>query len=211
MYSYIQDPVEIERKSFEIIETELKKKYAEGAEKEVVKRVIHTTTDFEYEEILGFKQGVAELFMEALAERPLLISDTQMIVSGLNKPLLKTFDLEAGCFVAQPSIKEYAQEHEMTRSMAAVDYGLTLPGKKLFIIGNAPTALYRILEKYENHKEEIVGVIGVPVGFVGAQESKQALWESAIPCIVTHGRKGGSTVAVAILHALLKQVRKEKG
>ena len=206
MYQYIHNPIEIEKRSFEIIEKEMNNKALSGIQKEVVKRVIHTTTDFEYEDILAFKEESIEQFMEAFNQGVTLITDTQMILAGLNKNLLKKFNLQAKCFIGEEGIREYAKEHQITRSMAAVDYALERPGKKLFIVGNAPTALYRLLEKYDSHKEEIVGVIGVPVGFVGAKESKEALWESEIPCMITKGRKGGSTVAVAMLHALLKQM-----
>ncbi|MBC7959140.1 MAG: precorrin-8X methylmutase [Vallitaleaceae bacterium] len=208
MHPYIEDPFEIERKSFEIIHEEMKNTQLEPVRLQVMKRVIHTTTDFIFEDILWFKDGIEQQLMAALKEGCTIVTDTEMIKAGISKKLLETFGAKVECYVAHPRAHEIAGVQGITRSMAAVDLALEQPGKKIFVIGNAPTALYRIMEKVEAGEKDIVGVVGVPVGFVGAQESKDALWETDIPCMITKGRKGGSTVAVAIMNALLREAVK---
>lgn len=211
MYQYIEDPYEIERKSFEIIHEEMKNTLLSPLRLQIMKRVIHTTTDFVFEDILWFKDNIEDQLLEALQDGCLIVSDTQMIKAGISKKLTEKLNVGIECFVADPRAAEIATEEGITRSMAAVDLALELPGKKIFVIGNAPTALYRLMEKIENGAKDVVGIIGVPVGFVGASESKDALWETSIPSMITQGRKGGSTVAVAIMNALLREAVKNIG
>ena len=209
MYRYIEDPMEIERKSFEIIHSEMQNTNLEPLRLQIMKRVIHTTTDFVYEDILLFKTGVEALLASALRQGCTVVTDTQMIKAGMSKLLLEQCGCECICLVSDPEVAAYAKQQGITRSMAAVDVVLRKPGKKLFVVGNAPTALYRIMENMAGNEADILGVIGVPVGFVGAAESKDALWETDIAAIITKGRKGGSTVAVAIMNALLREAVKQ--
>lgn len=207
MYHYIENPSEIERKSFEIIESEMKNPQLDSLRLSIVKRVIHTTTDFDYEEILQFKENVEQQLVNALRKGCHLITDTEMIKAGVSRPLLKQLGLSIQCYVGSEEAHAMAKEEGITRSMAAVDLAMTLEGPKIFVVGNAPTALYRILEN-KKAATEVIGVIGVPVGFVGAKEAKDLLWESHMASIITQGRKGGSTVAVAIMNALLREAVK---
>lgn len=205
MYSYIEDPLEIERKSFEIIHSEMRNTNLEPLRLQIMKRVIHTTTDFVYEDILWFKPGAEAAMQAVLKSGCTVVSDTQMIGAGISKPLLNQLGCEHLCLVSDPEVAAYAKAHGMTRSMAAVDIALKRPGLKLFAIGNAPTAIYRLMEHLDRGEKSIAGIIGVPVGFVGAEESKDELWKKTLPMIITKGRKGGSTVAVAIVNALLRE------
>lgn len=211
MESYVKDPNEIERKSFEIIGELLGDFYAPEPRMSVIKRVIHTTADFEYKDILLFKAGVEEDIIKAMKNGCRIISDTNMIKSGINKRLIKEFGIEVECFVDSERAHEVSKEKGITRSMAAIDIAAELEGDKIFIIGNAPTALYRIMELCKEGLLNPKAVIGVPVGFVGAAESKEALWQTDIKSIITKGRKGGSTIGVAIVHAFMKEAKKQIG
>lgn len=210
MPTYIEDPLEIERKSFEIIHEEMGNTNLSPLRLSIMKRVIHTTTDFVYEDILWFKDGVEDLLREGLKSGCTIITDTQMIKAGISKKLLEPLGARIECYVGDERAARLATEEKITRSMAAVDIAFESLDKKIFVIGNAPTALYRVMEKIEAGDTRVIGVIGVPVGFVGAAESKEALFETSIPSIITQGRKGGSTIAVAIINAILRDIANER-
>lgn len=210
MTNYIENPYEIERKSFEIIQDEMHNTDLPPLRLAIMKRVIHTTTDFIYEDILWFKDGAEERIKNGLKNGAILISDTQMIKAGISKKTLDSLGVNIECFVSEEEIGKLAKQENITRSMAAVDHAFTIKKPKIFVIGNAPTALYRIMEKIEQGDTSVIAVIGVPVGFVGAAESKEALWSKDISSIITVGRKGGSTIAVAIINAILKEIDHEE-
>ena len=203
--NYIQQPQAIERKSFEIIsdiiaETRPEYRFDSPLHEAIIKRVIHTTADFEWLDILWFAPDALARLTEALSRPCTLYTDTTMALSGINKNLLATFGGECRCYISDPRVVREAKAQGMTRSMAAVDIAVQEAGDKVFVFGNAPTALFRLLE----HKGvEVGGVVGVPVGFVGAAESKDALSKSGLPGIAALGRKGGSNVAAAIVNAIL--------
>ena len=144
--------------------------------------------------------------MEALREGNCRIyCDTNMIVNGLNKMGLKRFGAEAYCLVADPDVAREAKERGITRSMVGLERALADPQTKIFLIGNAPTALFTLLEKMnESNKPKLIA--GVPVGFVGCPESKAELSKYDVPFIRTNGTKGGSTVAVGVMHGILYQM-----
>ena len=197
---YIQQPQAIEAKSFDIIseiiaETRPDYRFASPLHEAIIKRVIHTTADFDWLDILWFSPDALIALSEALSRPCTLYTDTTMALSGINKTLLARFGGECRCYISDPRVVREAQSRGMTRSMAAVDIAVQEPG---------PTALFRLLE----HRETAIGgVVGVPVGFVGAAESKAALSESGLPAIAALGRKGGSNVAAAIVNALLYHLR----
>lgn len=203
--NYIQQPQAIEHKSFEIIsdiiaETRPEYRFDSPLHEAIIKRVIHTTADFEWLDILWFAPDALARLTEALSRPCTLYTDTTMALSGINKNLLATFGGECRCYISDPRVVREAKAQGMTRSMAAVDIAVQEAGDKVFVFGNAPTALFRLLE----HKGvEVGGVVGVPVGFVGAAESKDALSKSGLPGIAALGRKGGSNVAAAIVNAIL--------
>lgn len=206
---YIQQPQAIEAKSFDIIseiiaETRPDYRFASPLHEAIIKRVIHTTADFDWLDILWCSPDALIALSEALSRPCTLYTDTTMALSGINKTLLARFGGECRCYISDPRVVREAQSRGMTRSMAAVDIAVQEPGEKVFVFGNAPTALFRLLE----HRETAIGgVVGVPVGFVGAAESKAALSESGLPAIAALGRKGGSNVAAAIVNALLYHLR----
>ena len=203
--NYIQQPQAIESKSFEIIseiiaETRPEYRFASPLHEAIIKRVIHTTADFEWLDILWFSPDALTRLCDALSRPCTLYTDTTMALSGINKNLLATFGGECRCYISDPRVVREAKAQGITRSMAAVDIAAKEEGDKVFVFGNAPTALFRLME----HKGlEVGGVIGVPVGFVGAAESKEMLSKSSLPGIAALGRKGGSNVAAAIVNAIL--------
>lgn len=201
---YIQQPQAIEAKSFDIIgeiirETRPEYRFASPLHEAIVKRVIHTTADFDWLDILWFSDDAIEQLCAALRRPSVIYTDTTMALSGINKTLLATFGGECRCYISDPLVVAQAKAQGITRSMAAVDIAVTEESEKIFVFGNAPTALFRLLE----HDVAVSGVVGVPVGFVGAAESKEALTHSHLPAIAALGRKGGSNVAAAIVNAML--------
>ncbi|MDR2068262.1 MAG: precorrin-8X methylmutase [Spirochaetaceae bacterium] len=207
-------PEEIERKSFEIIAGELERRRREEgrlspertpAEETVLRRVIHATADFDYDKTLVFTNDAARIGVRLLHGGTRVVTDTQMAMAGINKQVLARYHGAVRCFMADEDVAEAAKAGGTTRARAAVDkaalWGLPL----IFAVGNAPTALLRIYELLRQGLLLPKLVVAVPVGFVQVEESK-ALFEAApIPCIIARGRKGGSTVAAAIINALLYQ------
>ena len=201
---YIQQPQAIEAKSFviigEIIASERPEyRFAGPLQEAIIKRVIHTTADFDWLDTLWFSPEVLARITTAIRQGCTLYTDTTMALSGINKTRLGQYGAAIQCYISDPRVVALAREQQITRSMAAVDIALQEPGEKVFVFGNAPTALFRLLERQASP----AAVIGVPVGFVGAAESKQALIDSGLPGIAARGRKGGSNVAAAIINAIL--------
>mgnify|MGYP000045770039 FL=1 len=209
---YIKQPQLIEQHSFEIIsgiiaEERPEYQFADPLQEKIIKRAIHTTADFDWLDILAFSHDALDAIITTLQQGCTLYTDTTMALSGINKSQLQQMGCQINCFVAHPDVTEIAKQNGITRSMAAVDLAMQQPGNKLFIFGNAPTALFRLLEISRENPACEYPVIGVPVGFVGAAESKQALTESQLPYIAALGRKGGSNVAAAIVNAILYHLR----
>ena len=182
-YQYVL-PGEIEKRSFEILTKELGDRKLLPENEPVIKRVIHTTADFDYVDNLVFSEGAVTKAVEALKAGAGIVTDTQMALSGIHKSTLESFGGTARCFMSDPEVAR-------------------LPGRWVFAIGNAPTALIRLHELILEKKVDPVLVIGVPVGFVNVVESKEEILKDPVPYIVARGRKGGSNVAAAICNALL--------
>ncbi len=199
---YIKNPEFIETKSFEIIGDGMNSHEFTESELQIVKRTIHTTGDFDYQNIVKFRNNPIEIAVEALKNGCRIVTDTKMVFSGINKPALAKSGSTLDNYIGHEEVYRLAKENGTTRSMAAVDYSLS-QGVDIFVIGNAPTALFRIGELIKEGKTSPKLIIGVPVGFVGAAESKEYIRGFDIPTITTEGNKGGSNVAAAIVNALL--------
>lgn len=201
-------PADIERTSMQIITRELEEKHIhippENAA--VVKRVIHTTADFEYAETLHFTENAVQKAIEALHNGATIITDTNMALAGVSKPGLKKLNGEALCFMADSAVAQSAKENGTTRAVAAVHKAAREYHGAILAVGNAPTALFAIAEEIENGLRPAL-VVGVPVGFVNVVESKEHIFAVCekyhVPAIVAFGRKGGSTVAAAVCNALI--------
>lgn len=212
--SYIKRPQDIEIRSFEIIEEEMGDKKALFSKEQlpVVKRVIHTTADFEYADLIEFSNDAIESCFEALKSGGKIYCDTNMIVNGLSKPTLEKFGYTAYSLVSDKDVAAEAKERGVTRSIVGMEHAAKDENTKIYLIGNAPTALFRLKELIDSGEvKKPALIIGVPVGFVGAAESKEILPGSEIPYIIVKGRKGGSPVAVSILHGLLYQLHQREG
>ncbi len=200
--SYVKNPVDIENKSFEIIEKEMKNHNYTEDELKVIKRVIHTTADFEYEELIEMSDNFIESGKCVLKSKPVIYTDTNMALSGINKIALGKLGVEAICYVNLEEVHKEAKEKNITRSMAAVEKAVN-ENVDIFVFGNAPTALFKLKELIKEKKVAPKLIVAVPVGFVGASESKENMEDLNIPYITVRGRKGGSTVAAAIINALI--------
>ncbi len=196
-------PDEIEQKSFETITKELGNVELDPQKAPIIKRVIHTTADFEYARTLYFSENAIEQGKQALMSGCTVITDTNMAQAGIKKGLLKQLGCQVHCFIADDDVGQAARQNQTTRAVAAMDKAAEIKGPLIFAIGNAPTALIRISELIAEGKLSPALVIAAPVGFVNILESKDAIIQANVPVIVSTGRKGGSNVAAAILNALL--------
>jgi len=195
--------MDIERRSFEII-TQLLGEQVIPAENElVVKRVIHTTADFDYAENLAFSDHAVAQGIAALRAGCDIVTDTQMARSGINKRVLERFGGEVLCFMSDVDVANEAKERGVTRATVSMERAARLKGPLILALGNAPTALVRACELMEAGELSPALVIGVPVGFVNVVESKELLLTEQVPYIVARGRKGGSNVAACICNAML--------
>lgn len=199
-------PADIERRSMEIIGEELGGRILDPLEAPVVKRVIHTTADFDFADNLFFSPGAVAQGLETLRRGARIVTDTNMARAGINKKVLERFGGEVFCFMADEDVARAAKNNGTTRAAASMDKAAELDGPVIFAIGNAPTALVRLCQLMENGKIEPALVIGAPVGFVNVVESKELLLGIETPRIVARGRKGGSAVAAAIVNAVLYQL-----
>ena len=198
-------PADIEARSMEIIGQELGERVFPAHQLPVIKRVIHTSADFDYADNLVFSPNAVEQGIAAIKAGCTIVTDTQMAFSGVNKKVLEKFGGKAVCFMSDPDVAAEAKERGETRATVSMERAAQLTGPVILAIGNAPTALVRACELMEEGKLHPALVIGVPVGFVNVVESKELLLTMEAPHIVARGRKGGSNVAAAICNALLYQ------
>lgn len=204
------EPKDIEARSMELITQELGDVKLDPVEAPVIKRVIHTTADFDYVKNLHFTKGVVDLFRDAIRQGTDIVTDTQMARAGINKKRLAQYGGTVHCFMSDPDVAEEAKKRHITRAEVSMEKAAKLPRPVIFAIGNAPTALIRLHELMGAHEISPVGIIGVPVGFVNVVEAKELILSDPVPSIVARGRKGGSNVAAAIVNAILYGIR-EKG
>lgn len=199
-------PADIEKRSFEIITSELKKPLDPETEL-IVKRCIHTSADFDYAENLCFSEGVVEKAQDAIKNGAVIVTDTQMARSGINKKSLARFGGEVFCFMSDEDVAKAAKENGTTRAVASMNKAASLDKPVIFAIGNAPTALIRLYEMIEEKQISPKLIIGVPVGFVNVVQSKELIMSTDVPYIVARGRKGGSNIAACIVNALLYMIK----
>ena len=196
-------PMEIEQESFSIITRELGDRVLDPEQAPIIKRVIHTTADFDYAQQLCFSPDAVRLGRQALRDGATIITDTQMAKAGINKRCAEKFGCEVKCFMSDENVAALAAAKGVTRASVSMDQAAQLGGPLVFAIGNAPTALIRLRELMDEGAVRPSLIIGVPVGFVNVVASKELILDSGAPYIVARGRKGGSNVAAAICNALL--------
>ena len=203
--TYIKMPMAIENKSFEIIEEEMGNHNFTPEELQIIKRVIHTTADFDYGNIIYISEKAIKYGLASLKKGAKIYTDTNMALAGINKRALAKLSCEATCYVNDQDVRKEAKERNVTRSIIGVEKAVR-EGFDFFVFGNAPTALFRLKELIQEGKVRPAFIIGAPVGFVGAKESKEEIEKLSIPMITIRGRKGGSNVSAAIINALLYMV-----
>ncbi len=207
-------PEEIEAESFRIIDAEAGTHSWSPAEWPVVRRVIHTSADFEYSRSMLFSPDAVARGVAALRQGRGIMTDTTMALAGIAKPRLDTFAITSSCLVADPVVAKVAAKLGVTRSIIATRTAAADPANGIFVIGNAPTALFELLRLVREEGLRPGLIVGLPVGFVGAAESKEELVREAgeydIPFITNRGRKGGSNVAAAVINALLIMAEEER-
>ena len=200
-------PMDIEKRSFAIITELLGDRRLDPENELVIKRVIHTTADFDYVDNLAFSGHAVQKAIAALRAGCDIVTDTQMVKAGINKTILASLGGEVHCFMSDADVAAEAKERGVTRAFVSMERAAALPKPCIFAIGNAPTALFSLEELMEAGKLRPALIIGVPVGFVNVVESKERLFavceSHGVPAIVAMGRKGGSNVAAAICNALI--------
>ncbi len=203
-FDYIKDGSEIYRRSFATIRSEAELSRFSPLEERVAVRIIHACGQVEAAADIVFTPGVAEAASAALRRGAPILCDARMVAEGVTRARLPANN-QVVCTLGDPSVPALAEKIGNTRSAAALDlWGEGLEGG-LVAIGNAPTALFRLLEMIAGGAPRPAAIVGMPVGFVGAAESKEALLASGLPAIVVRGRKGGSAMAAAAVNALASE------
>ena len=199
-------PMDIETRSFAIITELLGDRKLDPENEPVIKRVIHTSADFDYADNLVFSPHAVQKGIEALRGGCDIVTDTQMAKAGINKTILGKLGGQVHCFMSDPDVAAEAKERGVTRAIVSMERAAKLEKPCIFAIGNAPTALISLHEQMQKDLVHPALIVGVPVGFVNVVESKELILQSEVPHIVARGRKGGSNVAAAICNALLYQI-----
>ena len=195
-------PEEIEQASMAIIAEEMGE--WNGAEEAlpIVKRVVHTTADFDFVRALRFSEGAVARGREALRRGVPVVTDTAMAAAGISKKAASRWNVPVFCHMADPEVREEAEMRDTTRAIISMERAILETPNAVFAIGNAPTALIHLCDLIRHGVAKPSLVIGVPVGFVNVVEAKEMLAATNVPQIVAMGRKGGSPVAAAIINAL---------
>lgn len=195
----------IENESFRIIDNEVGTHTYNELEWAIVRRVIHATADFDFagKEKIMFNGDVFASAFKAIENGCHIVSDVEMVLSGINKQLTKELNLTTLCRISDASVTKYSRDNNMTRSQVAMDFSAPQIQNGIVTIGNAPTALFQVISMLRKKRAKPALVIGIPVGFVSAPESKKELLRAPVPCITNIGRKGGSAAASAIINALM--------
>ncbi len=201
---FIKQPMDIENKSMEIIAPHLAGLNLSEAETKVYSRMIHASGDVDYAKVIRLHPKAIEATQEALKKGANIYTDVEMVRTGINKKAFGRYGGKIECRVADPEIAEIAKREGITRSMAAMRaFGKALDGS-IVAVGNAPTALFEVLRLAKEENIVPAVIIGIPVGFVGAADSKRLLAENTVvPYVTVEGTKGGSPIAASVVNAIM--------
>ena len=201
---YIKQPMEIENRSMEIIAPHLEGLNLDEAQTKVYSRMIHASGDVEYAPVIKIHPDAIKATQEALKKGANIYTDVEMVRTGIHKASFNRYGGKIECRVSDPEIAKLAKEKGITRSMAAMrSFGKELDGA-IIAIGNAPTALFEVLRMVDEEGIRPAVIIGIPVGFVGAADSKELLAKNTkIPYITVEGTKGGSPIAASAINAIM--------
>lgn len=203
-------PGEIEKRSFQIITEELNGRVFPKEQEDIIKRVIHTSADFEYADSLIFSENAVEQALEALRNGADIVTDTQMVRAGIHKASLEKMGGKVHCFIADEDVAKEARKRGITRSAVSMEKAAGLPKDLIFAVGNAPTALMKLHDLVKEGRLRPKLIIAVPVGFVNVEPAKEQIMEAGVSYITARGRKGGSNIAAAICNALLYKIDKDR-
>jgi precorrin-8X/cobalt-precorrin-8 methylmutase len=196
---------DIEKQSFEIIDSEIGYHQYSPLEWPIVQRVIHATADFDFarkERIIFHKAAIDSAF-KAIDRKCSIVTDVDMVLAAINKKSIADLGLKASCYISDKNLAEKAKQLNKTRSEVAMRHASKEIDKGIVVIGNAPTALKEVIFMIKEGEINPALVVGIPVGFISAMESKQELAKLQVPFITNLGRKGGSPAAASILNAIL--------
>ncbi len=209
---FIKQPMEIENCSMEIIAPHLEELNLTPEQTKVYSRLIHAAGDVDYAPIIRMSDDAIERAMTALRSGCDIYTDVEMVRTGINKRKLASFGGQVHCLIADEEIAKTAKEQGITRSMAAMrKFGAQMNGA-IIAIGNAPTALFEVLRQVEEEGLQPACIVGIPVGFVGAADSKAELAkQSTVPYITVEGTKGGSPIAAAAVNAMMYLINNDRG
>lgn len=199
----ISKPQAIEARSFEIIDSEAPGHGFSEREWQVVRRMIHTSADFDYMTTVRFQNQPIQKGIEAIRSGADIITDTTMAAAGIRKRDIEKYGGQIICRIADPEVRREAEKSGKTRAVVAVEKSVDMMKGGIYVVGNAPTALIRLSELITENRIEPALVVGLPVGFVNIEESKSFIIKTGWPAITNTGRKGGSNVAAAVINALI--------
>ena len=205
--NFISEPKLIETKSMAIIDQLLQADHAldkQEEEKVIVKRIIHATGDPDLARLVAIHPEAVQAAFTVFSAGKKIITDVKMVKAGLNINKTRKDDVEIYCAIDEPAVAKEAAAQKQTRAMVAVRYLAKFITENMVVIGNAPTALWELINLIKAGKVSPAVIIATPVGFVGAAEAKEALGKLTLPYITVHGTKGGSPMAVSIVNALYK-------
>lgn len=195
---------DIADKSREIVRSLISEeiKNLSNEEKDIVERIVHSTADPEYAKLVLISSEFVNSSLKALKNNEDILTDINMVKSGITQ-----YDGNVECFIKNSEVVDIAKDKKITRAAAAIEFAAQNDFKGIIVVGNAPTALYKAIELYNNNELDVSSIVGVPVGFVGAADSKKELKNSSIPNIITKGPKGGTPVAVACVNSLIQTMK----
>lgn len=207
------EPGEIERESLATIDSEVPEpRPFQGEQWRIVRRMIHATADFELLSLVAFHPAAVKSGTAALKSGCLIVTDTEMARTGIPKRRMKRLGCRVTCYMNDPAVINKASTQGLTRASVAVDHAASRLTGAIYVVGNAPTALLRLLEIIKEARCTPALIVGMPVGFVNAAESKQMLMDrSPIPFITIRGRKGGSAVAASVVNQLAELALEQQG
>lgn len=172
------------------------------AERDIVERIVHSTADPEYAKLVYLSPDFVEAAIKSMRNNETILTDINMVKSGITR-----YDGEVECYIKNDEVKKIAKENQITRAAAAIRYAAENDFEGIIVSGNAPTAVWEAIDLYENGEINVKAIVGVPVGFVGAADCKEALKNSNIPNIITEGPKGGTPIAVACVNSLIQTLK----
>ena len=172
------------------------------AEKDIVERIVHSTADPEYAKLVAISNDFVDAALKSMKNNETILTDINMVKAGITE-----YNGEVCCYIKNDEVKQIAKENEITRAAAAIKYACQNDFEGIIVSGNAPTAVWEAIDLYNKGELNVKAIVGVPVGFVGAADSKEELRKSNIPNIITQGPKGGTPIAVACVNSLIQTLR----